>query len=275
MSNKMYSKIKQFSCGILISIFFLCISSILYAQNQLIMDDLTGVVGKDITFTISVKNIANAIESMGFEVDYDPSILEYKNNEKGDLTQNDLLMVNLLQDGKLRVGHAVINIGGSAINPIPVNSTGIIVKLIFNVKKSQYSELALVNFNDDIVGWSARNGHLLKDVQGPSSDEVEMTLWYDWDGDENFGITPIYINTKALTFRTGDGGSGKFKMVVDCMSFIFNTGCCPLYSGPYYGYMDCRYDSCENEPGLWVLIEESTQSERKLDAGRKADGATP
>lgn len=94
---------------------------------------------------------------------------------------------------------------------------------------------------------------------------IRMTLRFDWNRDGIYGSTTIRFNAANMTFTTGDGASGDFELEGECLALIFHTGCCPLYSGEFYGFMDCREGNCERRPGLWYLLERPTEVEA-LDA---------
>ena len=87
---------------------------------------------------------------------------------------------------------------------------------------------------------------------------IRMTLRFDWNRDGIYGSTAIRFNPATMRFATGDGASGDFELEGECLALIFHTGCCPLYSGEFYGFMDCREGNCERRPGLWYLLERPT-----------------
>ncbi|MEW6379240.1 MAG: cohesin domain-containing protein [bacterium] len=114
--------------------------------------------GQDVIFSVSVNNVLNKADALGFEIGFDESILTYKGFSRGDLTQAyDLFYVNQAGAGRLRV--AGINSSGTGIVPA---ANGTILTLAFSVNNcpSTTSTLHLGSLADDLAGWSLHNGHL-------------------------------------------------------------------------------------------------------------------
>jgi hypothetical protein len=83
---------------------------------------------------------------------------------------------------------------------------------------------------------------------------VDFTLYYDWDRDFVFSSTGLHINTSTMTFATDTGGSGDVDVLGSTLALLYRVGCCPIYTGPFHGFMDCREGSnCDGDPGYWYL----------------------
>ena len=109
---------------------------------------------------------------------------------------------------------------------------------------------------------------------GPSP-AIDLTLYYDWGKDGTFASSSLqlYPGSYPVPFTTGDGGSGFLEFFIgDAMTLDFKTGCCPMYTGPWYGYMDCKDGACGNEPG-WFYVGGPTAAQATNRAGRSADGS--
>ena len=89
---------------------------------------------------------------------------------------------------------------------------------------------------------------------GPEPPTVDFTLYYDWNRDFVFSSTGLHINPSTMTFTTGSGGSGDVELLGDTLALIYRNGCCPIYTGPFHGFMDCRGGSyCDSDPGYWYI----------------------
>lgn len=109
--------------------------------------------GEEVTFTVSIKNASNKIETMGFDVEYNESILEYKGYSKGDLT---LTFMVFDVDNSANI----LRVGGFDTEGIDMGDSGSIVKLIFEVKNCVSTKLILRNLKDDIKKHYSQYGQL-------------------------------------------------------------------------------------------------------------------
>jgi hypothetical protein len=83
---------------------------------------------------------------------------------------------------------------------------------------------------------------------------VDFTLYYDWDRDFVFSSTALHINPSTMTFTSGGGGYGDVEVLGSTLAFLYRNGCCPIYTGPFHGFMACREGSnCDSDPGYWYL----------------------
>jgi hypothetical protein len=120
----------------------------------------TGLSGEEVTFTVSVNSTPADASTLGLEVSYDESILEYKNFSRGDLTQGFMLLdVSKLVSKPNTLRFA--GLGGSSV--IVKGSSGSIVNLIFTVKNCGPVTVDMANLDADIEGWSVKPG-LLSEV---------------------------------------------------------------------------------------------------------------
>jgi len=152
----MRNKVRVFSFLAFFILLLSMSSSIVYAQSHLLINEQLCNEGEKVAFTVSVDKIPNGVERIGFEVEYDPSVLGFSNFKNGSLTQDfSTLRVNLPDGGRLKVS-------GFTTHPIPAGSSGNIITLTFTVKKCQNSTLTLTHLTDDMTGWSTSNGQLKK-----------------------------------------------------------------------------------------------------------------
>lgn len=113
--------------------------------------------GEDVTFSISVSNVSNKVEALGFEVGYDESILEFKGFTRGDLVQGFSMFDVVPQPGtnSLRIGG--VDVAASSIGQ---GAAGAMLRMTFKTRKCESSILSLRNLHDDLKGWSSKNGQL-------------------------------------------------------------------------------------------------------------------
>jgi hypothetical protein len=105
---------------------------------------------------------------------------------------------------------------------------------------------------------------------GTTASAANYTLYFDWEKDFTFSSTSLSINFSTMTFTTGDGYYGDVETVGGTLALIFRNGCCPLYTGPVYGFMDCRDGSCANDPGYWYIGPPT--SVESLELGGRSSG---
>ena len=142
-------------CIVLFFVNFATVSNV-FAQNHVIMDNQTGYKDEVVTFTISVSNILSEVQSFGFNVAFDFSVLEFTSSVTGNLTKGALFFdVNLDQQGVLIIGWS------NPFNPIPSGASGEIVKLTFTIKETANSNLTIFALVDGFAGWGVTSGHLI------------------------------------------------------------------------------------------------------------------
>jgi hypothetical protein len=74
-------------------------------SGQVDIPGAQGMVGQQCCIPVKVNFAPCKIESFGFEIAYDPNILQYTDAAKGDLTASfSVFNVNYLYSGRLRIG---------------------------------------------------------------------------------------------------------------------------------------------------------------------------
>jgi hypothetical protein len=132
-----------------------------------------GGPGQTIAIPIGINAAPNAVDALGFDLTYDPTVLQYT----GTFTRGPLVAawsffdVSHPQPGRARVG------GFTAVDPILAGESGTVVELEFlvvcgNCVPEDLSALAATNLVDDIASWSACSGtfHFLFCVDGEGVD---------------------------------------------------------------------------------------------------------
>jgi len=119
----------------------------------------SGNPGSSVTFTVRVQNAPNAVDALGFEVTYDPAMLQYVGFTRGGCVTNfDFFNANLIASGIVRCG------GFTTVSPIPAGANCDVVQLHFTVISSSCAvgtcpgTVSLQNLVDDMTGWSASHG---------------------------------------------------------------------------------------------------------------------
>jgi DNA-binding beta-propeller fold protein YncE len=123
-------------------------------QAELItIHNQSGHVGDDITITCSVSKVANTVSALGFDILYNPDILEFIDFSSGPLLQKfTMFNVNQVHDDCLRVGALEHNM---SIKP---DQSGELIYLTFHVINYGTSDIAIVRPKDDIRNWQIQNG---------------------------------------------------------------------------------------------------------------------
>jgi hypothetical protein len=133
---------------------------------------------KTVEFRVGIKYISNDVTKYGFDVEYDNDILEYTSYLLGDLVDyGPNLQVS-------RVNANTLRIRGSS-NSIDEGDSGLLMKLIFTIKKYENTTLRLLNRTNDFYGWQALNGSFTMRKENGFSDSylsgplgVVSPQWY-------------------------------------------------------------------------------------------------
>jgi len=121
--------------------------------ETIIIHNQSGHIGDDITITCSISNAANTVSAIGFDILYDPDILEFIDYSPGKLLQKfTMFSVNQVHDDCLRVGAIEHNM---SIKP---DQSGDLLYLTFHVINYGTSDIEIVRPKDDILNWQIQNG---------------------------------------------------------------------------------------------------------------------
>jgi hypothetical protein len=127
-----------------------------------IEDDVPAPGGSHPAIPIKILNAPDQVAALGFDVIYDPTVLEYEGYERGDLVMGwDFFDVSSPETGVVRVGG--FEAGPDIISP---GTTGLLVTLRFhalwvNPTPDDRSDLFILNQKDDVAGWSACPGNVV------------------------------------------------------------------------------------------------------------------
>ena len=111
---------------------------------------------------IHILDAPSQVASLGFDVIYDPAVLEYEGCDRGDLaTAWDFFDCSTPETGVVRVGG--FEAGADVISP---GTTGCLVTLRFHAlwvdpAPEDSSDLFIISQKDDVVGWSACPGNIM------------------------------------------------------------------------------------------------------------------
>ena len=118
------------------------------------IDDQSGGLGSQVVFTVSVNSAPNKVDSLGADIGFDASVLEYVS---GDFTGTLMADWTIKQISNPEVG--VLRLGGLTMGtPIAAGSSGNLVKITFNVIGGWDCKLPLSALKDDITGWGTKGG---------------------------------------------------------------------------------------------------------------------
>lgn len=157
-------------------------------------DDQYAVDGDKITFTVFVQNAANEVDSLGFEVGYDATVLSYSGYVPGELVYGFTnFSANNVDFGRVRIGG--FDIGDHAILP---GTSGPLVKLTFNRVERKDCKLTFFNLIDDLKGWETQGLTYINettDTNDEDSTDSDHTISNGSTGNEN---TPDPETIKAV-----------------------------------------------------------------------------
>jgi len=121
---------------------------------QLELDGQMGGLGSTVTFTLAVNNAPNDVASLGVDIGYCETVLEFESADftGGLLESFSFKDVSNPSPGVLRLG------AFTAGAPMPAGASDTLVTLGFTVIGDQDCILPLSDLKDDIMGWSTKDG---------------------------------------------------------------------------------------------------------------------
>ncbi|MDM8556275.1 cohesin domain-containing protein [Desulfococcaceae bacterium HSG7] len=149
----------------IIVIFFLCQTAV---AATLDVGSQQGEKGDTVTFNINVSDLTEEMDSLGFDVQYDFTILKYDSYQRGSLTEN------FRQLSALNIALGEVRIGGfdTGENVIAGGAGGDIVRLTFEVVGQGDCNIKVTNLKDDLKSYAAQGGRF---TYGPQTDDAAAT----------------------------------------------------------------------------------------------------
>jgi len=145
-------------------------------SGALDIEGAQGMVGNIVTIPVRLQYAPGSISTFGFEVTYDPDVLEYSDFEPGNLVSSfEMFNVHSVGSDRLRIG-------GASTVAMPQGANGTVVLLKFIVKggatEGSCYPLNLENLADDIAQFSKTGGcFCMKDTVPPEIIcPAEMTI---------------------------------------------------------------------------------------------------
>ncbi len=173
------------------------------------LDDQEGQLEGQVTFTLSVNNAPNEVTSLGVDIGYDHTVLEYVGGT-GDFSGTLLEPWSFKQVSNPAPG--LLRLGGFTVqDAIAPGASGNLVKLAFVVIGTADSQLPLSELKDGIAGWSTKDGtftYLLPTITGVNPDSGS-TL-----GDQPVTITGTNFFELAQPPTVTFGGAGATAVAV-------------------------------------------------------------
>jgi len=125
-------------------------------SGSLDIEGSEGKTGQEVQIPVRIQAAPHTIFSFGFEVTYDPGVLEYISSQQGDLVASfTMFNINQADPGRLRAG------GFTAEDVIPQGASGCVVLLKFKVKGGMEGvcyPVNLENLRDDLAQFSSSQG---------------------------------------------------------------------------------------------------------------------
>lgn len=124
---------------------------------QLLVTDISGSTGSTVTAEVRIKGNTIPIDAFGFDLNFNTNHLQFIQVDKGELTSQ------WMQVSGSQSTPGIIKVGGFHTTAIPINSTGTVAKIVFNVTCSgcgecSQSHLMLANMIDDFANMSGYCG---------------------------------------------------------------------------------------------------------------------
>ncbi|MCL6584441.1 MAG: DUF1566 domain-containing protein, partial [bacterium] len=161
----------------------------------------SGKVGDEVQIAVRVQNVPAAVYSFGFELTYDPDVLEYQGYEAGDLTSSFLIL------SAAAVGSGRIRAGGLGDKYLARGASGKVIVLKFKVKGGQNGNcypLRLEKLTDDISTFSTSGGYFcLKTCSGDLNEDGKITP------SDALIVFKCYLGTGSCSERADVDGNGE------------------------------------------------------------------
>ncbi|MEW5735482.1 MAG: PKD domain-containing protein [Thermodesulfobacteriota bacterium] len=143
-----------------VMLLLLCSGPLFASAASITVDNQTGDVGDEVTFTVGIVSAPNPVNGFIADVTYDPAVLEYKSGKAGNLITpgSGLFIVNGVCSACVP-GQMTARIGGALpTTPIPLGATGSLATLTFTVIGCGDFTLQIPTLKDDLVGWTTGEG---------------------------------------------------------------------------------------------------------------------
>lgn len=136
-----------------LGILLLLNSTIVKAQD-IDLDNQVGFFKEEALFTISIAKAPKAVKSFGFELYFDPKVLEYSEYQRCGLLENfDYFECRETEPGVLRCGG--FEVDGEGISK---GQTGEMLVVHFRKKECRNTMLGLSKLVDDLQEWTPGSG---------------------------------------------------------------------------------------------------------------------
>ncbi len=131
-----------------------CISTHAVSASVIRIDRKSAGTGETVSFTVSAADVSDTVQALGFEVVYDATVLQFRGFSPGSLTQKFThFSANNTDFGTVRIGGF-----DAGENPIQQGSSGVLLRMDFEVADAKNCALQIRNLLDDVKGWSAGDG---------------------------------------------------------------------------------------------------------------------
>ncbi|MEW6381674.1 MAG: HYR domain-containing protein [bacterium] len=190
-------------------------SSLVFADGFTVDTQRCVDAGGTVVFTISVTNAPKAVSSFGFEINFDPSVLEYVSFKPGDaLAGFGFCQYNKISPNTVKVG----GLDPYGTGGLAAGASGKVGEITFKVLQCGSSPVSVVKLADDMADWPAQAGALQPDVQhapvlqtiGNQNVMVDSTLSFTAQATDEDGDTITYSILNAPDGASFDSQTGQF-----------------------------------------------------------------
>ncbi len=123
---------------------------------QLEIDDQTGAMGSEVSFTVSARNTPSSASSFFIDIGFDPTVLQFQTVDfSGSLVDNfDAKQVSIPEPGMIRIYGTV----GHVWQSVTIGATGIFARLSFAVIGNEDCKVTFKRLEGDVASWSTKDG---------------------------------------------------------------------------------------------------------------------
>ncbi|MEW5803420.1 MAG: carboxypeptidase regulatory-like domain-containing protein [bacterium] len=126
-------------------------------NGELYIKVYRGEIGDEVKIPVIIRTASHEVSSLGFEMTYDPGVLEFQGFTRGDLVSSFAMFdVSLADPGRLRVG------GYSFTKPIAKDTCDVLVWMQFKVygeSQDECTPMEVTNLVDDLLQFTSQAGY--------------------------------------------------------------------------------------------------------------------
>lgn len=175
------------------------------AGGDLIISNGQAESGEQVTFTLAVNEAPNAVQALRLDLEYDFTVLRFLDTVPGTQAGREFELFRAFNQAP-----GVVRIGGVAPQTpgIKKGDSGVLISLVFEVKKSSDCELTVTDLNNDIKHWRADSGRFeaIQTGSATNSEEAQESPAENSEenSEENSSQTSAAVLSPEKNITTGE-----------------------------------------------------------------------